>query len=77
MAEHRAPCVLSFYLGLPSVAGGKETDWCFTTNMTQELELVAGSKKKKGVEEKYMHCFNRSVLFLKLMLLQSQLVPAN
>lgn len=47
MAEHRAPCVLSFYLGLPSVPGGKETDWCFTTNMTQELELAAGSKKKK------------------------------
>lgn len=46
MGEHRAPCVLSFYLGLPSVAGGKETHWCFTTNMTQELELAAGSKKK-------------------------------
>lgn len=48
MAEHRAPCVLSLYLGLPSVAGGKETDWCFTTNMTQELELAAGSRKKRG-----------------------------
>lgn len=78
MGEDREPCVLSFYLGLPSVAGGQETDWCFTTNTTQGLELAAGSKKKKrGVEEKCMRCCKRSKWFLKLTLLQSQLVPSN